>query len=91
MFKLPYTHGKIVNIYIIYEINKNFSISSYATLENCFFREVELTKHPDIDQNKYSGYVTGFDRKEKCPVGKGYGRNCIIFGVDMSSSLHIDN
>ena len=38
----------------------------------------------------YSGYAIGFDRKE-FSVSNGFGRNCIIFGVDMSSSVHIDN
>ena len=27
--KITYTHGKVVNIYIVYEIIKNFNISSY--------------------------------------------------------------
>ena len=40
---------------------------------------------------KYFGYGIGFDRKIKFPVGNGFGRNCIIFGVDMSSSVHVDN
>ena len=31
--KVTYNHGTIVNIYIVYEINKNYSISSYPTLE----------------------------------------------------------
>ena len=31
--KTSFHHGKIVNMYIVYEINKNFSISSYLTLE----------------------------------------------------------
>ena len=35
--KVTYTHGKIVNIYIAYEISKNYSISTYPTLENCLF------------------------------------------------------
>ena len=34
--KITYGHGKIVNIYIVYEISKKFNISSYPTLENCF-------------------------------------------------------
>ena len=34
--KVTYNHGKIVNIYIVYEISKNYSISTYPTLENCF-------------------------------------------------------
>ena len=33
--EITYTHGRIVNIYIIYEISKNYNISSYPTLENC--------------------------------------------------------
>ena len=32
--KITYTPGKIVNIYIVYEISKNFNFSSYPTLKN---------------------------------------------------------
>ena len=81
----------IVNIYIVYEISKNYNISSYPTLENCLFGAVSLTKHVDIDQYKYSGYSIGFDRKGEFSSGNGFGRNCIIFGVDMSSSVHVNN
>ena len=36
--KITYTHGKIVNIYIVYEINKkDNTIISDPTLENCLF------------------------------------------------------
>ena len=89
--KISFDHGKIVNIYIVYEINKNLNISCYQTLENCFFGAVKLTKHPDIDQYKYSGYGIGFDRKGFFSIGDEVGRNVIIFGVDMSSFSHIDN
>ena len=53
---------------------------------------VTLIKNADIDKYGYSGYGIGFDRKGSFsfPVG-GYGQNVIIFGVDMSSSIHIDN
>ena len=30
--KVTYNHGTIVNIYIVYEISKNYNISSYPTL-----------------------------------------------------------
>ena len=50
--KVTYNHGKIINIYIVYEINQNYSISSYPTLENCLFGAVSLTKNTDIDQYK---------------------------------------
>ena len=55
------------------------------------FGAVKLTKHINIDEYKYSRYGIGFDRKRKLSVGNGFWRNCIIFGVDVSSSLHVDN
>ena len=55
------------------------------------FGAVKLTKHVDIDLHKYSGYGIGFDRKRSYSIGNEVGRNVIIFGVDMSSSSHIDN
>ena len=61
-------------------------------MENCLFGAVTLTKHVNIDKYGYSGYGIEFDRKGSFsfPSG-GYGQNVIIFGVDMSSSIHIDN
>ena len=88
---ITYIHGKKVNIYIAYEIYKNFNIRIYPTSENCLFGAVSLTKNVDIDKYKYSGYGIGFDRKETFSVGNGFGRYCIIFGVDMISSVHVDN
>ena len=43
--KATYNRGKIVNIYIFYEISKNYNISSYPKFENCLFGAVSLTKH----------------------------------------------
>ena len=34
--KITHDHGKVLNIYIVYEISKNFNISSYSTIENLF-------------------------------------------------------
>ena len=59
--KITYNHGKIVNIYIVYEISKNCNVNGYPTLENSLFGAVSLTKHVHIDRYKYSG--VGFDRK----------------------------
>ena len=80
--KVTYKHGTIVNIYIVYEIDQNYRISSYPTLENCLFVAVSLTKNADIDKYKYSGYGIGFDRHGEFSFGNGLGRNCIIFGAD---------
>ena len=89
--KITCSHGKIVNIYIVYEIERSVEISSYPTLENCLFGAVELTKHVDVDLYKYSGYGIGFNRKGSYSICNEIGRNVVIFGVDMNSCPHIDN
>ena len=91
--KITYTHEKIANIYIVYEINKkDNTITSDLTLENCLFGAVTLTKNVNIDRYGYSGYGIGFDRRGSFSFpGGGYGQNVLIFGADMSSSRHIDN
>ena len=86
-----FNHKEVVNIYIVYEIERSVNISSYPTLENCLFGAVKLTKHSYIDQYKYSGYNIGFDRKGSYSTGNEFGRNVITFGLDMISSPHIDN
>ena len=71
---------------------KDNTIISDPTLENCLFGAVTLTKHVNIDRYGYSGYGIGFDRKGSFSFsGGGYGQNVLIFGEDMSSSPHIDN
>ena len=67
------------------------SSSSDPTLKNCLFGAVTLTKNTDIDKYGYSGYGIGFDRRPSFTFpGGGFGQNVSIFGVDMSSSAHID-
>ena len=61
--KISSDHGKMVNIYIVYEIERTGNISSYHTLENCWFDAVKLTKYVDVDLYKYSGHGIGHDRK----------------------------
>ena len=40
----------------------------------------------------YSGYEIGFEKRGRFSFpGGAFGQNVIIFGVDMSSSIHIDN
>ena len=56
------------------------------------FGAVTLTKNNEIDKYGYSGYGNGFNRRSSFSFpGGGFGQNIIIFGVDMSSSPHIDN
>ena len=90
--KITFTHGKVVNIYIAYELGASSSNNSEPTIKKFLFGAVTLTKNADIDKYRYSGYGIGFDRRSSFSFpGSGFGQNIIIFGVDMNSSLHIDN
>ena len=48
--KITNNHGKVVNIYTVYEISRNINISDYPTRENCLSGAVSLTKNADINQ-----------------------------------------
>ena len=61
--KISYTQGKVVNIYIVYELGASSSHNNDPTLKNCLFGAVTLTKNADIDKYGYSGYGIGFYRK----------------------------
>ena len=90
--KVTYTHKKVVNIYIVYELWASTSYIDDPTLTNCLFGAVTLSKYADVDKYGYSGYGIGFDKRGSFSFpGVGYGQNVLIFGVDMSSSPHIDN
>ena len=87
-----FTHKKVVNIYIVYELPASSLHTSDPTIKNCLFGAAILTKNADIEKYKYSGYGIGFDKRSSFsfPSG-GFGQNVLIFGADMSTSIHIDN
>ena len=89
--KSTFDHGKIVNIYIVYKLDKTY-VKTHPMLVNCLFGAFSITKNADIDKNKYSGYGIGFDRTRIYLLPNGsFGRNVVIFGVDTNSSVHVDN
>ena len=71
-----FTHKKVLNIYIVYELRASSSHINDPTLKNCFFGAVTLTKNADIEKYRYSGYGIGFDRRSSFsfPSG-GFGQN----------------
>ena len=90
--KITYNHVKIVNICIVYDLKPTLNYSADFTLENWLFGSVKLTKNADVDKYQYFRYDIGFDGKGVFSHQTGsFGNNAIIFGVDMSSSVHIDN
>ena len=85
-------HGKIVNIYIVYELAGSCFNENDPTVRSSLFGVVRLTKNADIDKYGYSGYEIGFDRRGSFSFpGGGFASNVINFGLDMSSSIHVDN
>ena len=89
-------HGKIVNIYIVDEIIRiayiNGNRHSNLTVQNALFGVVSLSKNADVRKYKYSGYGNAFGRTSSFSFpGSGDGQNVIIFGVDINSSMHVDN
>ena len=61
--KISYTHGKVVNIYIVYELGASSSHNNDPTLKNCLFGASTLAKNADIDKYGCSGYGIGFDKR----------------------------
>ena len=60
--------------------------------KDCLFGGVKLAKNIDPDKYIYSCYGIGFDSSSELSLPDGtMGKNIIIIGVDMSSSVHIDN
>ena len=89
--KITLNHGKTVTIYIIYDLKTNLN-NFDPTLKNCLFGTIKPTKNSDIDKYEYSGYGIGFDSKGTFSHPSGTtGVNVIIFGTDMSSSVHANN
>ena len=90
--KVTFNHRKVVNIYIVYELNGSSSNNNNPRVRNSLFGAVRLTKNTDIDKYGYSGYGIKFDRRGSFSFpGGGFGSNVIIFGEDTSSSVHVDN
>ena len=58
-----FTHKKIVNTYIVYELGASTSHYSDPTIKNCLFGAVTLNKNAENEKYKYSGYGIAFDRR----------------------------
>ena len=90
--KITYDHGKIVNIFVVFDLKSTLNYNTDFTLENCLSGAVKLSKNADVDKYKYFGYGIKFDGKGVFSHSTGgFSNNARIFGVDMCSSLHIDN
>ena len=90
--RILYNQGKVINIYIVYELGASSSQNNDLTLKKCLFGAVTLTKNADFDKYGYSGYGIRFDRRSSFSFPSGrFGQNVLLFGTDVSFSAHINN
>ena len=84
---------KVIIMYISYILNQlPRDLNTEFTLRSCFFGSVKQTNNAGLDKCKYSNYGIGFDFHSEFLLPEGsMGKFVIIFGADMSSSVHIDN
>ena len=91
----------VVNIYIVYKLDPLASTRDISfTIQNTLFGAVQITKNTtDNSKNNYKGYGICFD--ERSEFGHTIteddfahttdARNVLIFGADMSFSVHATN
>ena len=79
--------------FIVYELDTwSRDLNSNFILKDSLLEGVKLGKNTHPDKYVYHGYDFGFDSRSKFSLPDGsMGKNVIIFGVVMSSSVHIDN
>ena len=79
----------VIIYFIIYELNTwSRELNSDVNLKDCLSGVVKLAENADPDKYVYSGYgirpLLSLPNFDCC-------KNVIIFGVDMSSPVHINN
>ena len=91
----------VLNIYIVYKLDPLASTRDKSfTIQNALFGAMQITKNAtDNDKNNYKGYGICFDERSEfvhtiTEGGRAHttdARNVLIFGADMSFSVHATN
>ena len=94
-------NGNVVNIYCVYKLDPIASSRDTSfTIQDALFGAMEITKNAtDNSKNNYKGYRICFDEGSQfghsmSECGRTHitnGRNVLIFGADMSFSIHRTN
>ena len=97
---IPNNNKIVINIYVVYKLDPISSTrNTNYTIQKALFGAMKITKNVDYSKNIYTGYGLCFDEGSEFShvVKQGHfnrttnARNVIIFGVDMSSSIHATN
>ena len=88
-----FTPNNVINLFIVSELDRwSQDLNAKFSLKDCLFGAVKLTKNADPNKYSYSGYGIGFDSRSHYSIlNFDWGKNAIIFAVDMSSSVHANN
>ena len=98
---IPKTNFNVINIYCVYQTDPIVSTrdTSY-TIQNALFGAMQITKDPtNNSKNNYNGYGICFDERSNLShtitqdgrQRASNGKNILIFGADMSFSIHATN
>ena len=87
----------VINIYIVCKLDPIASSRDTTfTIQNALFGAIQITKNVDTSKYEYKGYGIFFDERSHTVTEGGRahttnGRNVLIFGADMSFSVHKTN
>ena len=90
----------VINIYIVYRLDPIASSRDTTfTIQNALFGAMQITKNADNSKNNYKRYGICFDERsdfghtitEGSRAHTTDARNVLIFGADMSFSVHATN
>ena len=94
-------NNNVINIYCVYEMDPIESTRDTSlTIQNALFGAMQITKDPSNNsENNYKGYGLCFDERSNfshtiTQDGRqrtSNGKNVLIFGTDMSSSIYATN
>ena len=93
-------NNNVVNIYIVYKLDPiTSSRDTTFTIQNTLLGAMQITKNADNSKNNYKGYGICFDERSEFghTITEGDrahttdARNVLIFGADMSFSVHATN
>ena len=94
-------NGNVINIYYVYKLDPIASSRDTSfTIQDALFGAMQITKNAtDNSKNNYKGYGICFDEGSQfghtmSEDGRTHitnGRNVLIFGADMSFSVHATN
>ena len=94
-------NGNVINIYCVYKLDPIASSRDTSfTIQDALFGAMQITKNAtDNSKNNYKGYGICFDEGSQFghTISEGgrthitNGRNVLIFGADMSFSIHRTN